>query len=211
MTDKPAAEPGSWRHYVQRVRGYLRGDQACAESLDDSPNPDPVGWMQDTDPERVDYAREVAKAGFERADAALVSLQAKADATVKLVLTLAPIAFAVTGFALASDGDPEAAKWFGFVAFCFVDVCLVAAGLLSFLASGLVLTGGVNPEVMPKRAPDDTLEGLKGSEADAWYYAMVVTNWSGKRVAADLFHARRMVVWALLLAALGSPFISIGL
>jgi hypothetical protein len=40
---------------------------------------------------------------------------------------------------------------------------------------------------------------------------MVVTNWSGKRVAVDLFHARRMVLWALLLAALGSPFVSIGL
>ena len=211
MAGKPPPEVGSWRHYLQRVGAYLRGDQALAESLESSPNPDAVPWMQDTGSKSVEYAREVAKAGFERADASLVSLQAKADATVKLVLTLAPIAFAVTGFALASDGDPEAAKWAGFAAFCVVDMCLVGAGLLSFLASGLVLTGGVNPAVIPKRAPDDTVEGLKVSEADAWYYAMVVTNWSGKRVAVDLFQARRLVVWALLLSALGSPFVSLGL
>jgi hypothetical protein len=141
----------------------------------------------------------------------LASLQTKADATIKLVLTLAPIGFAVTGFALASDGEPDWAKWIGFVAFCGVDVSMVASGLLSFLATGLVLTGGVNPAALPTRAPDDTITGLKASEADAWYYAMVVTNWSAKRVAIDLFHARRMIIWSLVLAALGSPFLSLGL
>lgn len=212
MSAQVPPEAGTFRFYMQRIWGFLWANQTGAESLEGAPNPAVVEWMQRTDgTELADYARDVARAGFDRADDSLVSLQTKADATTKLVLTLAPIAFAVTGIALASGGEPDWAKWIGFILFCGVDVCLVASGLLSFLASGLVLTGGVNPATIPKRAPTNDVIGFKASEADAWYYAMVVTNWSAKRVGIDLFHARRMVIWALLLAAFASPFISLGL
>lgn len=214
MTDpalRPDPEQGSFRHYVRRIGGFIWGDQDAAEDLDQSPNPSVVEWMQQADEDVVDYAREVSKAGFERADEALKGLQSKAGTTVTTVLTLAPIAFGVTGVALASTGEPDAAKWVGFVLFCLVDVSLVGAGLLAFLASGLVLSGGVNPANLPTRAPNQKVHGLKAAEADAWYYAMVVTNWSGKRVATDLFHSRRLVIGSLLLSALAVPFVALGL
>jgi hypothetical protein len=188
-------EPGAVRRYPLRMNGFVLGDQVMAEDIAHSPNPQVVKWMQEAkdSTDLVDYAREVSRAGFDQADAALKGLQTKAGSMVTTVLTLGPIAFAVSGVGLASLGETGWAKWSAFILFCLVDLSLVGAGLLAFLASGLVLTGAVNPENLLRRAPSTSVNGLKLAGADSWYYAMVVTNWSGKRVATDLFHSRQLV------------------
>jgi hypothetical protein len=113
----------------------------------------------------------------------------------------------VTGFALASRDGPAWARWTAFALFCSADLFLLGSALLTFLASGLVLSGGLNPARMAEHAPDDTLPGFKAAEADAWYHAFVLAVWNGQRVGLDLFHARRMVVGALMLAGVGTPLL----
>ena len=185
--------------YLRRLLAYVLGDQATAEDLADSPNIPDFSWMPDAskDEALAEYAAEAGRRSAELAEAAVQSLQSKAGSLLTVLLTLTPISFVVTGLALSSTAGPRWARLTAFVLMVSVDLLLAAAAALAFIASGLLITGGLNLDRMRGEGAS-TLADLKASEANASHLAAQLSMARGPRLAADLFHARRLVVIAVL-------------
>ena len=107
-----------------------------------------------------------------------------------------------------AGGQVSWATIVAFVLFLAADLALVLAAVMSFLAYGLLLTGGSNPARFSD-SPAPSIPQLKAAEADAWYFATELAFWVGQRRAQDLFLARRFVVLALVVAVLATPFLGV--
>jgi hypothetical protein len=191
--------------YRSRLRAFLRGDQFAAEDLGTFEEVGPVAWIAGAeDNEVAKYAVEVSQKAAEQANAALSSLQTKASALLTLLLAITPLAVAVSGLALSSTAGPPWARLAAFGLFVIVVILFISSGIIAFLASGLLIVGGVNPARL-SNGPTTEKE-LRIAEADAWYYAAVLAMQKGPRIAQDLFQARRRLVIGLIVALIASPF-----
>lgn len=196
--------------YFRRLWAYIRGQQMEAENIADAPAFDDFVWSEEAraDPDLAEYALEASRRSADAAGAAVASLQSKAGSLLTVLLTLMPLAFVGTGFALSSTAGPRWSRLVAFILMVLTDLALVVAAVLAFVASGMLLSGGLNMDRMPWEG-SSTLPGLQTSEANAWHLAAQLGMWQGPRVSMDLFHARRMVVIALVLATTATPFIVI--
>lgn len=193
-----------------RLWDYIRGRQMEAEGLADAPDIGDFTWIEHARSSRelAAYALEAARRSAEAAQAAIASLQTRAGSLLSMLLTLIPVSIVVTGLALSSTAGP---RWSRFVAFALmtsVDIALVLSAMLAFIASGMLISGGLNLDRMA-RGEKPSIDELQAGEANAWHLAAQLSMWQGPRIARDLFHARRLAIVALLLAIVASPFVVI--
>lgn len=195
--------------YPKRIWAFLRGNQGAAEDLGVALEVPPVPWIAEaTSDDVAKYAVEVCEKSAAIANEALVSLQSKAATLLTLLMTLAPLAVAIAGVAVSSTVGPTWARLVAFALFSIVVLLLVSSGITAFLASGLLIVGGVNPSRLGDGASE---RALRIAEADAWYYGAALAMDKGPRIAQDLFQARRLLIIGLLVALVGSPFLAIAL
>lgn len=193
---------------LARALAFLLGNFKVAEGLDERPDYPAVPWITDSATDEADatYALEAAIRSASDAASSTKAIQDKAASTLTIVLGLFPLAIAVTVLVVPSGRGISWTRVTAFVLFAACDLCLIGAAVMAFLSAGLVLAGGSNLARFTSE-PAPTTAALKAAEADAWYFAAELAMWSGHRKATDLFTAHRLIVAALVVALLASPFI----
>jgi hypothetical protein len=196
------------KDFAKRLIAYLTGNLRVAEGLSDMAKVPSVPWITDsaqTDA-AADFALESAQRAATDANASTKAVQDKAGSLMTIILTLFPLAVAVTVLVVPAKAGESGSSLVALVLMMLADFLLACAAVFAFLASGLVFLGGWNPSKV-KGGEKATLAQIKAEEADAWYFASEVAMWSGKKKADDLFTARRFVVGALIFAVLAAPFL----
>jgi hypothetical protein len=196
------------KRVLARALAFLSGDFKVAEGLDERPDYPAVPWItaSATDEAAATYALEAAIRTASDAASSTKVIQDKAASFLTIILGLFPLAIAVTVLVVPSGRGISWTRVTAFVLFAACDLCLIGAAVMAFLSAGLVLTGGSNLAKFTSK-PAPTAAALKAAEADAWYFAAELAMWSGHRKATDLFTARRLIVAALVVALLATPFI----
>ena len=197
-------------HTLRRILAYLVNDAKNAEDLPDLAPGAPPAWIVEAakDDRQAEYAADVARKSYEIADGAVKSLQDKASSYATLLLALVPFALGATLLALPPAGSMQWARVVAFILMSAADLCLALAVVMAALACGLVLGGGVSldrlGDLARTIAPDAPLKSaIRAAEAEALRFATLLSYASGVRVANDLFTARRLTVFAVLLAFVG--------
>ncbi|MDP9343947.1 MAG: hypothetical protein M3Q23_18020 [Actinomycetota bacterium] len=192
-----------------RIFWFLVGNQSRAEALDDTPDPKPVAWVQPGATAGViDYALEAALRSAEKANAAVDRVQDKAAAQVVLVVGLVPFSAAATGLAIATHGGAAGLRLGAIIAFGLADALLLGSAVMAFLAAGLVVTVGLNiGRLSTASSPKE--EDLKRTEALTWHKSAWNAMVTVQRRAGELFRSRRLLLWALLIAAVGASLLGL--
>lgn len=193
---------------LRRMWAFLKGDFTRAEGLDERPASPEVPWITASaaSDAKATYALEASIRAANDGDASVKSIQEKAQSLLTLILALFPLAIATTILVVPSGSARSWPRLTAFFLFAATDLFLIGAAIKSFLAAGLVLSGGFNPRHV--QAPSTSAAArLKAAEADAWYAAAEIAFWSGMNKAKDLFGARRLLIAALLAAVVATPFI----
>jgi hypothetical protein len=191
---------------LARLWAFLWGDMQTAEGLGDPSTVDRVAWIEEAVAKKSDpalaYALEASRRSAEDASEAVKSVQDKASGFLTLVIGLVPLLIAAIGLA-APGGTGSLGRWAAFALFLVAAAALLGAVAMTALATGLNLGGGLNLSRLGQTGGRG-LARLKADEADAWHYAAMLAMQTATRKATDLFRARQLTMWALILSVAAS-------
>lgn len=192
---------------LRRLVGFLTGDMSAAEDIGDVPTVERVPWIDragsDANDAVATYALEAAIRSATDSRANVEGIQDRAASLLTLMIGLVPLLIAAVGLA-APRGDDVLFRTLAALLYLGASIMLIAAIVMAALATGLTLGGGLNLERLSPATEKPAKEALKAAEADAWHHASILAMEAATRKARDLFHARRFMLWAVVLSIAGT-------
>lgn len=197
---------------VRRLWAFLRGNMDAAEDIGTHPNVPPVPWIEQgaliTSEDVAGYALEAARRSAEDAKAGVEGIQSRAASLLTLLIGLVPLLIAAIGLA-APHGQQALLRLVALLVYVGASFALVTAIVMAALATGLTLGGGLNLARLNKSGTTPSLARLKAEEADAWHFAAMMAMEAATRKARDLFRARQLMLWALILSIVGTILLAL--